>query len=202
MTAELDEISRDALAEILNIGVGRAAASLSEMVADEVLLDVPTVEVIDHEQANRLIDHLSGGRVTAITQDFSGDFDGKALLFFPQQSSMNLVRTLLKDDVPLNMLSDLEKEALLEVGNIILNACFGTVANILSVSIESSLPQLIHGRSEDLLGTENTLLLLININFRVDEKSISGYVSFVMDVGNYNRFHGHLRHYIKSMMGS
>ncbi len=201
MTPQLDDISRDALAEILNIGVGRAAASLSEMVVDEVLLDIPTVEIVNHHDANHLIDKLSGGRVTAIAQDFSGDFDGKALLLFPQQSSLNLVRTLLKDDIPLTMLSELEKEALMEVGNIILNACFGTVANILNASIESSLPHLIQGRSEDLLGTEESLLLLININFRVAEKSISGYVSFVMDVGNYNRFNTHLQRYLKAMMG-
>jgi chemotaxis protein CheC len=201
MNTELDEITRDGLAEILNIGVGRAAAALSEMVADEVILDIPTVDVITHEEANRRIDELSGGRVTAIAQLFSGDFVGKALLFFPQQSSMNLVRSLLKDDVPLTMMSDLEKEALMEVGNIILNACFGTIANILSLSIESSLPELIQGRSEDLIGNDTTMLLLININFRVAEKSISGYVSFVMDVGNYKRFRNHLQRYLHAMMG-
>ena len=39
-----DEIFVDAISEILNIGMGQAAASLSEMVDEEVMLSVPYVQ--------------------------------------------------------------------------------------------------------------------------------------------------------------
>ena len=40
---ELSEIERDAIAEIANMGVSRAAASLRQMVGEQVLLSVPAV---------------------------------------------------------------------------------------------------------------------------------------------------------------
>lgn len=42
----LTELERDALAELANIGVSRAAASLRKMVGQQVLLSVPSVEVV------------------------------------------------------------------------------------------------------------------------------------------------------------
>ena len=44
-TAELSELERDALTELVNIGVSRAAASLRSMVGRQVLLSVPSIEI-------------------------------------------------------------------------------------------------------------------------------------------------------------
>ena len=63
---------------------------------------------------------------------------GNAILLFPKSNSLQLVRTLLKDQVPLDNLTELEQEALLEVGNVMLNACFGTVTNLLQLNITIS----------------------------------------------------------------
>jgi chemotaxis protein CheC len=41
----LDELERDALTEIVNIGVRRAAANLRKMVEQQVLLSVPPIDV-------------------------------------------------------------------------------------------------------------------------------------------------------------
>ena len=40
---ELSPVQQDALVELLNIGFGRAAASLSQLTGHRVLLDVPQV---------------------------------------------------------------------------------------------------------------------------------------------------------------
>ena len=42
----LSEIEQDALAEIANMGVSRAAASLRQMVGEQVLLSVPAVNIV------------------------------------------------------------------------------------------------------------------------------------------------------------
>ena len=44
--SELSEIERDALAEIANMGVSRAATSLRRMVGEQVLLSVPAVNIV------------------------------------------------------------------------------------------------------------------------------------------------------------
>ena len=44
-TALLNELQLDALTELVNIGVSRAASSLREMVGSQVLLSVPNVSL-------------------------------------------------------------------------------------------------------------------------------------------------------------
>ena len=49
--SELSEIERDAISEIANIGVSRAAASLRQMVGEQVLLSVPAVNIVSRSEA-------------------------------------------------------------------------------------------------------------------------------------------------------
>ena len=53
---ELTEIERDAISEIANMGVSRAAASLRQMVGEQVLLSVPTVRIVSREEAAGLVE--------------------------------------------------------------------------------------------------------------------------------------------------
>ena len=50
---ELTTAQHDALVELLNIGFGRAAASLSQLTGHRVLLEVPQVSVHPIEDARR-----------------------------------------------------------------------------------------------------------------------------------------------------
>ena len=134
---ELSELQKDALGELLNIGMGRASASLSEMVGEEVELSVPKVDTLSRDEAIIRINSLVGNKVTAIKESFKGAFWGDALLLFPENHSLELVRALIKDDtLPAEMISEMEQEALTEVGNIILNACLGSLANIFQENLE------------------------------------------------------------------
>ena len=58
----LTEIERDAITELANIGVSRAAASLRKMVGRQVLLSVPSVEIVSRKAAAALIDERAGLR--------------------------------------------------------------------------------------------------------------------------------------------
>ena len=49
----LDELELDALTELVNIGVSRAAASLRDMVGREILLSVPSVAIVTRSEAAR-----------------------------------------------------------------------------------------------------------------------------------------------------
>ena len=50
--SDLTYIEQDALAEIANMGVSRAASSLRQMVGEQVLLSVPAVKIVTREAAN------------------------------------------------------------------------------------------------------------------------------------------------------
>ncbi len=79
------------------------------------------------------------------------------MLVFPEVHSLELVRSLLKENVPLDSLTDLEQEALMEVGNIILNACLGSISNALGEPINCSMPSFRKRESRSLLDQEDTV---------------------------------------------
>jgi chemotaxis protein CheC len=51
----LTELERDALGEIANIAMGRAANSIRQMVGHQVLLSVPSVEILSKEAAAQIV---------------------------------------------------------------------------------------------------------------------------------------------------
>ena len=122
----LDELEQDALTELVNIGVSRAAASLRKMVGRQVLLSVPAVELVSRKVATALIGERESDELIAVCQDFTGAISGRALLIFPLSNSMELVRAVLGEHDDGNV-ADMEHEALAEIGNVILNGCPATM---------------------------------------------------------------------------
>ena len=118
---QLSEIEQDALAEIANMGVSRAANSLRQMVGEQVLLSVPAVRVVTRRAALKLVERNNAKKLVAVQQSFEGPFAGRALLIFPEAQSLELVRSIVGDEHSLEDVIDLEQEALAETGNIILN---------------------------------------------------------------------------------
>ena len=69
--SKLTEIEQDALAEIANMGVSRAANSLRQLVGEEVLLSVPSVQIVTREVAAELVERETR-RLVAVQQAFEG----------------------------------------------------------------------------------------------------------------------------------
>jgi chemotaxis protein CheC len=181
----LTDLERDALREVSNIAMARAATSLRQMVEHEVLLSVPTVDIVSQEAAAQIVGNPDNASLVAVRQDFSGVFSGKALLIFPEANSLELVRAIVGRHLPLEDIVDLEDEALAETGNIILNSWVGTVSNLLGRSLKMSLPMVIRGDSRYMFKSvtdQENLVLFLRIRFEVSKKEIVGYVALMMDV--------------------
>jgi chemotaxis protein CheC len=181
----LNELELDALGELVNIGVSRAAASLGTMVGEQVLLSVPSVALVSRSQAAELISATRQDLLVAVRQDFHGDVSGRALLIFPEKNSLELVRAVAGEGLSLEDILELEHEALAEIGNIILNACMATVANLLQRSLTMSLPEIVRGTSDGLFDLSVSLaedvVLFVHINFSLKGRQVVGYVAMVMD---------------------
>lgn len=63
---DLTEIEQDALAEIANLGVSRAANSLRQMVGEQVLLSVPAVKIVKRQAASKLVERDNSKRLVAV----------------------------------------------------------------------------------------------------------------------------------------
>lgn len=202
---ELEELERDALTELVNVGVGRAAASLRDMVGHEVLLSVPAIEVLDYHEASAFLGQRENHSLLAVQQNFSGQLNGRAMLIFPQPNGLDLVRAVLGDDVDLETALEMENEALSETGNVILNSCLGTIANMLRQSLEIGIPEVLRGSASDLLVPEATetgdgLMLFIYINFSVRERDLRGYIALLMGLRSITVLRTLLGQFIASVM--
>ena len=184
---ELSEIERDALAEIANMGVSRAALSLRQMVGEQVLLSVPAVNIVRRKEAARLVERGNATKLVAVQQSFEGPFSGRALLIFPEAQSLELVRSIVGAEHSLEDVIDLEQEALSETGNIILNACLATIANVLRRTMRMSLPSVIRGSGATLFDTETPafggdLVMFLYIDFTIKNRDVRGFIALLMDL--------------------
>ncbi|HDN27924.1 MAG TPA: chemotaxis protein CheC [Thioploca sp.] len=185
----------DAITELFNISVGNAADSLSKMVEERVLLSVPHLVLIEREQAPNYIQKHSSDRISAIQQSFRGTLDGTAVWFFQEEQSLELVRILLQEDVPLDSLTDFEQDSMVEVGNIILNAILASFTEMLDMDVRSSLPKFLSGNCHQLLDKlfstqENSEageikaddpVMILFVDFMTGENAIKGYVVLLLD---------------------
>ncbi len=195
----LSVLQHDALVEIFNIGVGQAASALSEIVGDEVTMSVPTIRFLDRASAGAL---LAGGmragdnaRVCGVRQLYDGGFRTEAIVMFAEDKSLDIVRLMVGDAVPFEELTEMEQEAMGEIGNIVLNSCVGTLANLFEQELRGSLPvvQIASGAAilgastigigHDAGGTADAIVLMLQIDLALASHCIHGYIAFVLDMG-------------------
>jgi chemotaxis protein CheC len=152
----LTEEERDVLQEIMNIGFGSAAADLAQAINIYVLLNVPTIKVMDW--AN-LLDNIKSEisdyqGVSIVEQNFWSKFRGSALLVFSGPAGKNLLSIISSDKLANHLFESdpirvLEKETLMEVGNILIGACVGKVSELLGDFVSYSPPRVIFGNLAD-----------------------------------------------------
>jgi chemotaxis protein CheC len=183
----LSELELDAITELVNLGVSRAAANLARMVREEVILTVPKVALLSRREAIQTLGERESKSLVAVHQVFEGEITGRALLIFPEERSLELVRAVVGSDLSLEEIIELEQEALAETGNIILNSCLATIANSLESNLKISLPEVLRGESTKFFSLEpppvaGTTVMFIYINFAMKKRDINGYIAMMMDL--------------------
>jgi chemotaxis protein CheC len=190
---ELTTAQQDALIELLNIGFGRAGASLSELTGHRVVLEVPEVSIHPVGTLKNALQRLGISEVASVHQIFSGPVAGDALLVLDYTAATSLKR-LLTDEPPLPLALDgSAREVLAEVGNILLNACLGTFGNLLHVQVSFSVPQIsldtLNAVLESLMINREGLryALVVHAGFRLRDAEVTGYLVIVLSVASLDR---------------
>jgi len=186
----IDEQTIDAIREIVNIGVGRAAGQLHEMTGSHIRLRIPSINIVPFteitEPGNSLI---SGDVLSAVLLDFRGSFSGISAVVFPSESAAALVMLLTGEKEKTPELDAMRIEALKEVGNIIINAVMGSIANVLSENLTYSLPVYYEGPIGNLAGLRRRVIqddsvLLARTNFLIETLNIEGDILLLLEIGS------------------
>ena len=175
----------DTLQEIMNIAFGRAASDLAEYVDIFVILNPPLIKVL---QAFDLPSYLNNEikdyeRVSVVEQNFWGKFKGNAFLVFPAGTGKRMISLFNNenkffDSEPSH---ELEKETFLEIGNILIGACIGKIAELLGDVTTYSPPRVVvenglRGVVYDNLSDPDNLAIVLRTVFEFNDKNVSGYM--------------------------
>ena len=185
----LSELQIDALTEIFNIGAGRAAASLSEIVCDEVQLSVPRLQLYQSSEITANTLSLNSPRLGAVKQHFSGPFNADAMLLFTEERALEIVHDMMGSEVGIEDVAEFEQEAMCELGNVILNACLSSIADMLSLTLESSLPSYSIGETDGVLrqiiiDANQPLMLVLHIDLSIENRHSQGLLVFLLSTSS------------------
>lgn len=184
---------RDALTELINIGFGRAAASLSKLTGHRVQLEVPQVMMCPVAELSDALRPYISGEIASVHQVFSGPVAGDALLVLDQRSG-GILKELLTNEPALPLSIDASaREVIAEVGNILLNACLGMFGNLLKVQVSFAVPHVSLEGLEALVQSvviereELRYALVVHAGFRLKNSAITGYLIIVLSVASIDR---------------
>ena len=184
---QLSENELDALQEIVNIGVGHAASSLSELIGSRINLRVPAVSLVAPDACDP---NCTEGM--SIVQPFDGSLSGSALLVFPTDSGQALARLLggydESEEIP-----EFETSGILsEIGNIVLNGVLGSLANAIETDLLYQVPEFFVNKTfASLVATDTAQcqdalspVLMADTDFSVESSDIHGSIVIAFQIGS------------------
>jgi chemotaxis protein CheC len=189
MNLTADQI--DAIQELVNIGVGRAAGVLNQMLDAPIRLQIPYIKIGSPlELQQELEASLGAERVAAVRQDFSGSFSGIAELVFPTESASILAAMLTGEEPGTPDLDAVRIGTLSEIGNILINSVIGSIANVLEQRLDYALPTYMEDTVENLLTSKDsvgkTTILLAQTQFSVEQLQIRGDIILIFELGSFD----------------
>lgn len=184
----LTEEKKDALMELINIGVGRAAGMLNQMTSHQISLRVPSIALVTLDNLNEAMDGRMEDILAAVKMDFAGAFSGTAALIFPTASAAQLVSYLTDEEPGTPDLDALRAVTLTEVGNIVVNCVMGSITNMLNEQVRYSLPIYQEGSIAALICSDARIvdewMLLIQTRFSIEQLHIEGDIVLIMEIGS------------------
>lgn len=180
---KIEDLDLDALTELFNIGLHRAAASLSELTGQRILVDLPRLWVCPIEETHARLTELLHGDLATVHQIFRGTVAGDAVLVLQYDAAARLAGLLTSGEVAVGgRLDQSAREVLAEIGNVILSSCLSSFGDMLRVAVSFSVPH-IHVESLDgmlrslQVGNEDLqFALLAATQFRLSEGEVGGYL--------------------------
>lgn len=135
----------DVLKEVINIGGGHAATSLSQLIDKPVHMTVPVIEMMDYAAVfERIMPEETV--IKAIIVRMMGDAEGVFLFTVDQQFSKDLVAMMLPKNTPYS--EAMADSALQELVNILVNSFLNAVMKLIDRNLITSVPIMI----EDMFG--------------------------------------------------
>jgi len=133
----------NALNQLMQQASIRAAAALSEMLNLPVSVELSKADLLDWEAVISHVRQESPNWGASVFIHFQGAANGESIFLLPKGGDTALVASLFEQNPDLAEMENAHQAVLCEVGNVLLNACVGTIANQLGKQVTYQTPELI-----------------------------------------------------------
>lgn len=186
------------LQEVNEQASANASEALSKLIDRRVDVEISRAEVKRVEDLSPIISPEE--MVAGIYLPVTGDINGAALLIFPKETAFILSDLLVKKEPgTTHKLTELDKSALKEVGNIISGNYLTVLANVLQIKIIEHIPNF----SFDMFGAivsqiitdfaqKTNKALVIEIEFTFKPETFKGYFLLLFEVEQFKAVLGSL----------
>jgi chemotaxis protein CheC len=164
----------DAIREVVNIGAGHAATNLSALTGLTVMISVPRIQWARTEAGAGL---PGKGDLVVITVPITGvsEMGGeRAALILATETALRMVALMLRRDPSRHVeVGELEKSALMEMGNIVCAAYVGVLGTFLGKGVMIGTPEMMLGAREEV-GEQAAHGLVIETDFTFLDTTFEG----------------------------
>lgn len=152
-----EEYIQSALTELINIGGGNAATSLSKLIDQPIKMELPTLEMMEYEE----VFHSIQSEETPVKVVLIRLIGGKGSFIFVTEPeySCELAKMMFPEDTEIS--EELIDSAVTELGNVLVNSFLNATMRLLNTSIISAVPLMV----EDMFGSILTSLYMEQNNF-------------------------------------
>jgi chemotaxis protein CheC len=179
----LDDFQTDALTELFNVGLHRAAASLSEITGQRIIVEPPRLWICRASEAEARLHDLLTGELAAVHQVFGGAVAGDAALLIEQNKAAELAKMVTNGGAGASgRLDQSAREVLAEMGNIVLSACLSGFGDMLDVAVSFYVPSIRVDTLTTVLravlgeSSSEQFVVIVATQFRVSSLEVNGYM--------------------------
>jgi chemotaxis protein CheC len=186
---KLNDLQKDALKEVGNIGAGHAATALSQLLNTKINLSEPRIDVIKfRDLASRV--GREDRMVAALHMYIRGEAPGQIVVLFDREQALDFVATFLKRVIgDIQVFDSINDSTLKEIGNIIAGSYLSAINNLTGQNVLPSVPTLSYGTVQAAFRTLMSILpdqdvFLIESAFLDKEKEVSGQFILIPETGS------------------
>ncbi|MEI3604619.1 chemotaxis protein CheC [Pseudogracilibacillus sp. SE30717A] len=144
-TIKLTNIQKDVLREIGNIGAGNATTSMSKLINKQVMMEIPSVEVMT---INEMMEVIGGPEklIVAILFRIRGEITGTVYFVLTIEEAEDLIRQMTMDtSIKLMLNEEIDEIALStlqEIANILTGSYLSALADMTNLNMTTTVPYL------------------------------------------------------------
>lgn len=190
---DFNVLELDTIREIGSIGTGNAATALSGVLGCEVRITMPEVRIMGYNEA---IDWIGGPEIitAGVLVRLDGELKG-IMLSVQQLDFINLVlsRTVGQVVEDYSQLTDLDRSALVEVGNIMISTFINALSGLADLTITLTVPAFAVDMQGAILavpmaeyGGQSDYIMTIGADFICNQKAVPCHLLLSPDIGSLN----------------